>query len=286
MWKGICQRLSEKLNSDFNHCTAQLLQVPCSSAAYLLQNQQHQLFIKLGKPLDYHYFAAEHFSLLHLAEAQCIDIPKPILLEKHREHSLIALPYLAFSSASERQWLQLGQQLARLHQHTSQSQYGWQEDNYIGKSVQINSWQKRWDQFFAEQRIGYQLQLLKESGHSIGDIDAIVSNCRKLLKGHQPSASLLHGDLWSGNVGFTLSSGYIFDPACYYGDRETDLAMSELFGRFPPAFYQGYNAVWPVEKGYEYRKPLYQLYHLLNHAVMFGQPYLDSAKSHLVNLDV
>lgn len=286
MWKGICERLSIKLDSDFNHCTPHFLQLPCSFSAYLLNNNQHNVFIKLGKPIDYSRLAAEYFNLQHMEQANCVNIPSPILLEKQREHSLIALAYLPFSSASEEQWHRLGTQLASMHQQHNQPQYGWQEDNYIGTNVQINSWQKRWDHFFSEQRIGYQLQLLKEKGHKLGNISAIVQTCQQLLKGHQPQASLLHGDLWSGNVGFTAEQGYIFDPACYFGDRETDIAMSELFGRFPPAFYRGYNDIWPIDKGYEYRKPIYQLYHLLNHAVMFGQPYLDSAKSHLVNLDV
>ena len=95
---------------------------------------------------------------------------------------------------------------------------------------------------------------------------------------HQPHPSLLHGDLWKGNVGFTKKGPVIYDPAVYVGDAETDLAMAELFGGFPDAFFQGYNNVSPIEKNYNQRKPIYQLYHILNHGLLFGAHYIVQAK--------
>ena len=103
----------------------------------------------------------------------------------------------------------------------------------------------------------------------------------KLLEGHRPQASLLHGDLWSGNTGFTPEGPVLFDPAVYYGDREADLAMTELFGGFPVEFYSAYNEIWPLEQGYERRKPMYNLYHLLNHLNLFGGGYLAQVKAAL-----
>jgi protein-ribulosamine 3-kinase len=104
----------------------------------------------------------------------------------------------------------------------------------------------------------------------------------RLLEGHEPAPSLVHGDLWSGNAGF-LPDGVpvMFDPAVYYGDREADLAMSELFGGFAAEFYAAYNAAWPLASGYEQRKPLYNLYHLLNHLNLFGGGYLAQVRAAL-----
>jgi fructosamine-3-kinase len=92
---------------------------------------------------------------------------------------------------------------------------------------------------------------------------------------------LLHGDLWSGNAGFTGEGPVVFDPAVYYGDREADLAMTELFGGFPREFYDAYRKEWPVDDGYVRRKHLYNLYHLLNHLNLFGGGYLGQVKSTL-----
>ncbi|MFT6860059.1 MAG: fructosamine-3-kinase, partial [Thalassolituus oleivorans] len=112
--------------------------------------------------------------------------------------------------------------------------------------------------------------------------ERILARCQTRLLGHQPEASLLHGDLWSGNIAFRpdveSSRPVVFDPACYYGDAETDLAMTELFGRFPEAFYKGYQSVRSIDDGYAMRRPVYQLYHVLNHAVLFGNHYMDQAR--------
>jgi fructosamine-3-kinase len=107
---------------------------------------------------------------------------------------------------------------------------------------------------------------------------------RRLLAGHCPPASLLHGDLWHGNVGFTPAGPVLYDPAAYYGDRETDLAMTELFGGFPPAFYAAYDAAWPRDSGYAQRKDLYNLYHVLNHLNLFGSGYLHQAQTLVARL--
>jgi fructosamine-3-kinase len=163
--------------------------------------------------------------------------------------------------------------------------YGWQEDNFVGLTLQSNLWQKKWSCFFAEQRIGFMLQLLSEKGYISDNIDDVVEVIKSLLSGHNPTASMLHGDLWQGNTGFHNNQPVLYDPALYFGDRETDLAMTELFNRFPESFYQGYEDVWPLETDYQYRKPIYQLYHVLNHALLFGGHYLDSAKFTLKNLD-
>lgn len=121
--------------------------------------------------------------------------------------------------------------------------------------------------------------MLKEKGVSLVDIDDFIDVVKQLLANHSPQPSLLHGDLWNGNVALTPAGPISFDPACYWGDRECDLAMTELFGGFQPDFYQGYESVAPLSAGYEERKDIYNLYHVLNHCNLFGGHYLEQAQS-------
>jgi fructosamine-3-kinase len=162
--------------------------------------------------------------------------------------------------------------LAKLHRVTG-PRFGWHRDNHIGLSPQQNSWCDDWATFFWERRIRPQAE---RAGLQI--------KRTKLLENHKPQPSLLHGDLWSGNVGFTAEGPVIFDPAVYYGDREADLAMTELFGGFPDEFYRAYDEAFPLEEGYEQRKHLYNLYHLLNHLNIFGEGYRGQVETTLGRL--
>ena len=164
-------------------------------------------------------------------------------------------------------WAALAQMLAKLHR-TSGPRFGWHRDNWIGATPQLNDWRDDWATFFLECRIEPQLALARRNGFSI------PFPKENLLEGHKPSPSLLHGDLWSGNAGFIDEGPVIFDPAVYYGDREADIAMTELFGGFPARFYAAYSEAYPLPDGYEARKHLYNLYHLLNHLNIFGAGYL------------
>ena len=163
----------------------------------------------------------------------------------------------------------MGRMLAKLHRVTG-PRFGWHRDNWIGLSPQQNGWCDDWAEFFWERRIRPQAE---RAGLQVSR--------GGLLENHKPQPSLLHGDLWSGNAGFTAEGPVIFDPAVYYGDREADLAMTELFGGFPREFYDAYRKEWPVDDGYEKRKPLYNLYHLLNHLNLFGGGYLGQVKETL-----
>jgi protein-ribulosamine 3-kinase len=168
----------------------------------------------------------------------------------------------------------LGRMLAAGHRKSG-PRFGWQRDNYIGATPQQNGWCDDWGQFWIERRIGPQLELAKRNGFALPLPDCSV------LERHRPAPALLHGDLWSGNAGFTAEGPVVFDPAVYYGDREADLAMTELFGGFPREFYQAYNEAWPLDEGYPRRKHVYNLYHLLNHLNLFGGGYLGQVKATL-----
>jgi fructosamine-3-kinase len=172
----------------------------------------------------------------------------------------------------------LGQQLARLHQWSDQPQFGLDFDNDLSTTPQPNTWQRRWSTFFSEQRIGWQLELAAEKGLEFGNIDAIVEHVQQRLASHQPQPSLLHGDLWSGNCALGPNGPFIFDPACYWGDRECDLAMLPLHPEQPPQIYDGYQSVSPLPQDFLERQPVYQLYTLINRAILFGGEHLVQAQ--------
>jgi fructosamine-3-kinase len=172
-------------------------------------------------------------------------------------------------------WPSMARMLAALHRHTS-DRFGWESDNWIGLSPQKNGWSDDWAQFWIERRLKPQLRRAEQQGYGLEEAD-----CSRILERHKPQPSLLHGDLWSGNAGFTAEGPVIFDPAVYFGDREADLAMTELFGGFPREFYAAYNEAFALPAGYETRKHLYNLYHLLNHLNLFGAGYLGQVNSAL-----
>ena len=174
----------------------------------------------------------------------------------------------------KRDFAALGRMLASAHRKTG-PRFGWQRDNYIGSTPQQNGWCDDWAEFWLERRMRPQFELANRNGFRV----SLAS--LKLLENHKPQPSLLHGDLWSGNAGFTAGGPVLFDPAVYYGDREADLAMTELFGGFPRQFYAAYEAAFPLAPGYERRKHLYNLYHLLNHLNLFGAGYLGQVESTL-----
>jgi fructosamine-3-kinase len=174
----------------------------------------------------------------------------------------------------------MGHQLAAMHRAVTNQGFGWSRNNTIGSTPQINTWMDNWADFFAEQRIGFQLRLAQRRGGNFPETNRVVDAVREQLADWQPQSSLLHGDLWSGNGAISRDGApIIFDPATYYGDRETDLAMTELFGGFPTAFYAGYNEAWSLDRGYSQRKSIYNLYHILNHFNLFGGGYGNQAKT-------
>ncbi len=166
--------------------------------------------------------------------------------------------------------------------------FGFVQDNFIGTTAQPNAWNNDWIDFWREQRLGFQLRLAAENGYG-GQLknlgEKLLNTLPAFFDGYIPQPSLLHGDLWSGNHAF-LADGTptIFDPASYYGDRECDLAMTELFGGFPADFYTAYRAEWPLHEGYETRRDLYNLYHILNHANLFGGGYVKQAEQMMQRL--
>jgi len=243
-------------------------------------------FVKAGPASALDMFEAEVEGLRELTLANAIRVPAVIDCGIEDGKAFIALERLHFQAATRATETMLGEQLADLHRHT-EARHGWHRDNTIGLTPQHNPWSDDWVDFFREQRLRFQLDLAARNGYS-GELQSLGDRlaCRlpELFDGYEPMASLCHGDLWSGNWGVADGVPVIFDPAVYYGDRESDIAMTLLFGGFGRAFYRAYEERWPLAAGHERRLKLYQLYHVLNHLNLFGSGYLGQAMKLLRDL--
>ena len=230
-------------------------------------------------------FEAEYQALLELANSKSIRVPHPVSTGLYEEHSWLVMEYLPLHNNGNHH--RLGEQLAAMHRVTRAS-FGWDRDNTIGSTPQTNTPDDDWLEFFRDRRLRYQLRLAATKGYtgSLQKAGATLLDCMDdFFIGYKPVPSLLHGDLWSGNYAFLENNDpVIFDPATYYGDRETDIAMTELFGGFNTEFRASYEACWPLDSGYETRKHLYNCYHILNHLNLFGGAYASQAENLITRL--
>ena len=249
------------------------------SSAWRLASPDGDVFVKTGPPSAADMFAAEADGLAELSKAGAVRVPDVIATGHSGASVFLALEWLSFETPDVATERQFGEQLAQMH-HATKQHYGWHRDNTIGLTPQRNAWNDDWLGFFRECRLGYQLQLAAENGFArdLGDRGArLLKRLPIYFEEDAPMPSLLHGDLWGGNWACFEGLPVIFDPAVYYGDRETDIAMTRLFGGFGEAFYDAYESSWPLPPGHRDRVKLYQLYHVLNHLNLFGSAYLGRA---------
>ncbi len=249
--------------------------------AWHVDDGVRHFFVKTGTAAAASMFAAEARGLQALSATAVVRTPTFIAQGQTPSGAFLVLEHLALGPLDQRGGALLGTALAQLHRSTG-SAHGWSEDNFIGATPQHNAMHPSWPHFFGEHRLRPQLQLARHKGMDkavAAKGDALIERIGGLFIDYRPAPSLLHGDLWSGNAA-QCSDGapVVFDPACYWGDREADLAMAELFGGFPTSFHAAYRAAWPLDPGYESRKPLYNLYHILNHFNLFGSAYLGQAR--------
>jgi protein-ribulosamine 3-kinase len=293
LWQTIAQHLSEATGDPIQPLQYRSVgggsinatyRFSCASQSPLAEGVK-DYFVKLarGGERALEMFAAEAAGLQTLAAAQAIRVPQPIIWGSVGEQAYLVLEYLELTSPRPQTAGLLGSQLAQLHRTLSPNgSYGWERDNTIGSTPQINSWRQNWPDFYREQRLLYQVKLACQQGYRgtwVAQAERVMAELEAFFQDYRPEPALLHGDLWGGNYGaLPDGSPVIFDPATYYGDRETDLAMTELFGGFPPEFYRAYQQAYPLDEGYPHRKPLYQLYHWLNHLNLFGEGYLGSVQ--------
>lgn len=278
MWTQIARHIAQTTEKPFEIEKSHPVSGGCINQGYAVSGNGLIYFVKINQANQEAMFAAEALGLKQIHATKTIRVPEPICWGIADKSSYLVLEWLEFGGGDSQSWEKMGRNLAHLHQVSLSDRFGWHCNNTIGSTPQINTISNNWADFFAHQRIGYQLRLAKERGGNFPDEDQVIPAISEMLSQHQPHPSLVHGDLWSGNAAITVDGEpVILDPATYWGDREVDLAMTELFGGFPAAFYRGYNDVFPLDAGYQKRKTLYNLYHILNHFNLFSGGYASQA---------
>jgi fructosamine-3-kinase len=250
----------------------------CISNAYKVTfEDDFSYLIKINEHSPADMFIKEAHGLLELQKANAIKVPEVLLYDD----AFIVLEFILSATKKKNFFEEFGRKFALLHKFTT-DEFGFYEDNYIGSTPQLNindeATKKNWTKFYFNKRLLYQFKLAEKNGYTdISLRDAFIkieAKIESILGGSEEKPSLLHGDLWSGNY-MTDENGEacLIDPAVYYGNRESDLAMTRLFGGFPSSFYEAYNESFPLDEGWKYRENIYMLYHVLNHLNIFGRGY-------------
>ncbi|WP_299878184.1 fructosamine kinase family protein [uncultured Cocleimonas sp.] len=275
----ITQQLSLTLDKDLCFKTSESVGGGCINQISKLTDQEgNHWILKENHPQYLEMFIAEAEGLQEIKSSQSIRVPDVYCYGETQQSAYLLMEYIPLSSGSAD--AKTGQQLAQMHQYQAEK-FGWHRGNYIGTTPQSNKLHSSWIEFWKSQRLLPQLVLAKNKGYPNNAYDdglKLADNLSTFFTTYQPIASLLHGDLWGGNQAHDESGNpIIFDPAVYYGDRESDIAMTELFGGFSAQFYSAYNDCYPLDKDYSTRKNLYNLYHVLNHYNLFGGSYASQA---------
>ncbi len=256
----------------------------CIHAALRLDGEdaggKSRYFAKLAELERAPLLAAEAEGLAAIRAAGAVRVPSVVARGDDGETAWLILEWLDLAPLSAGPGALLGRALAAQHR-LPQPKFGWGTDNFIGATLQKNGWSEDWLAFWREKRIHAQLRLAMANRYPSKMIDRgerLLADCEAFFRTHRPVPSLLHGDLWGGNAS-ALADGTpaVFDPAVYCGDREADLAMTELFGGYPRDFHSAYRNAWPLDDGYAVRRDFYNLYHVLNHANLFSGSYVEQS---------
>jgi fructosamine-3-kinase len=248
---------------------------------YRWQTTHGPVFVKRAPVARRELLDAEADGLARLRQAGSLRVPETLAFGSSEDEAFLVLEWLDLVEPDASSEEKFAEALAWQHRNRAQA-YGLERSNFIGATEQRNDVSDDWIGFWRERRLLYQLDLAARNGHS-GRLQDRGRRLAELMDvffaSYRPAASLLHGDLWSGNRG-TLADGtpVVFDPAVYFGDREADIAMTTLFGGFSPRFYSAYAATWPLDQAAGTRRALYNLYHVLNHLNLFGGSYREKAE--------
>ena len=286
-WQDIEIEIEKTTRLPFKVAAVQSKSGGSINSAHRLQGEDACYFVKLNRKELLPMFEAELAGLEEMAECREVRVPRAIVCGKTAEHAFLVLENIDLQSGGSDSDRLLGRQLAQLHRQ-KKPYFGWHRDNTIGSTLQLNDVCDSWIEFWKNQRLDFQLKLAGKNGFGSRiqkPGERLCAELACLFSGYGPEPSLLHGDLWAGNAAADEDrQPVIFDPACYYGDREADLAMTELFGGFSGDFYSAYTEVYPLDSGYPVRKKLYNLYHILNHLNLFGASYLGQAENMMEGL--
>lgn len=269
--------LADALGLDPDRARLNVITGGSIARAYRLEDHRQRIFLKALDRDQRAILDAERQGLARLAETATVLVPRVIGQGEIDEYGWLAFEWLDMRVPDSDCFARLGVQLYQLHQQRSDD-FGLEHDNFIGRTPQANSECADWTAFFFDHRLGPQLERLARRHREFGGewASRLRDAWQHQFAGYEPVPSLLHGDLWSGNVAM-LADGcpVVFDPAVHFGDRECDLAMADLFGGFDEAFFDAYRGHWPLAAGWRDRRRFYQLYHLLNHANLFSGHYRD-----------
>ena len=253
----------------------------CSDAYKAVLTDGQTFFVKTNSARNYGFFECETQGLDAIRSTGAISVPGVIGAEQDSDDCVLVMELLESGQKNKGFWEIFGQQLALMHRADASpfvegGRFGFMKDNYIGAGKQVNTPHGDWISFFRDCRL--EAKFLEgahyfDRGERRKMLYLLDHLDEYLIEPAQPS--LLHGDLWGGNF-MTGPDGlvWLIDPAVYVGHQEADLAMTELFGGFAPEFYVSYKRAAGLEPGYRDRRDLYNLYHLLNHLVLFGEGYL------------
>lgn len=280
-WKAVSREIALVTGTKVLPGDAVPLGGGCINQAYrLVSDDGRSWFVKVNQARGLSMFQAELAGLQELTSAEAVRVPVPVCTGTAAGEAFLVMEYVSLGRGGNAG--ELGRCLARMHRRTS-DRFGWRMDNTIGSTPQVNTPAGDWTEFWRDHRLGFQLRLAASKGYG-GSLQKkgarLMEAFPALFDDHAPLPSLLHGDLWGGNWS-TDDRGQpvIYDPAVYYGDREADLAMTELFGGFGAEFYRAYGESYRLDSGYAVRKTFYNIYHILNHLNLFGGGYGAQAES-------
>lgn len=277
--EALAQAIGDATGEPFRATRQRRASGGCIHESFLTEDEGGRcFFVKVNGLARLPMFETERHSLEVMVETRSVRVPLPLVLGTGGGRAFLVMEALDLRSRGDS--ARMGREVAALHRHASPSGgFGWAEDNFIGSSPQENGWKESWLDFFRERRLEPQFRMARNAGRRFRGETKLLDGLERWLGEHQPAPSLLHGDLWGGNAAFDESGApVLFDPASYFGDRETDLAFTRMFGGFPPEFYAAYAEAWPLPAGEAERRELYNLYHLLNHYNLFGEGYGESAQ--------
>ena len=282
---AIERAISESTGSPFQLHTSASIAGGCINEAFCIEGKDgRQFFVKKNQASFLSFFKAEAQALTEIRETQTIHAPEVIAHGVENDKAFLVLEFMKEGTASPSGQAKLGTLLAKMHR-VEQAHFGWGMDNCIGATPQPNPKSNNWSEFYRDHRLSHQFDQAAQKGRRFEGANDLLDQIDSFFSTYHPHPSLLHGDLWGGNASYdSAGMPFVFDPASYYGDRETDLAFTYMFGGFTSAFYQAYEEEYPLESGFKVRKILYNLYHELNHFNLFGGGYASSAQSSINEL--
>jgi fructosamine-3-kinase len=284
--KAFLQFLSEHFSKPVGLHSVLPLSGGSINEAFRLETSVGAFFVKFNHASAYPgMFAKEAKGLQILRKAAEIRIPEVIHQAETADFSFLILEFIREGFLKKDFWDFFGRRLADLHRHTDTA-FGLDHDNYMGSLIQRNRQHSDWISFFIEERLEPQLKLAREKGavsvQLIRQAESMYRYLEEIIPVEKPA--LIHGDLWNGNwLAGDAGNPCLIDPAVYYGHREVDLSMTRLFGGFPADFYEAYREAFPLEKGWEKRTDIFNLYPLLIHVNLFGGGYIAQVKLILGN---